>query len=83
MRFSPWRGLVRMLLTLLKGLQNLLFDANRYVRGDAVHALYRIGTPAAKAVLLRYLETTRWCPVTSKESTVLGNVCDISGIRCG
>ena len=53
----------------VEGLQNVLFDDNRYVRGDAVHALYRIGTPAAKAALLRYLATTRWCPLTSKEST--------------
>ena len=53
----------------VEGLQNVLFDANRYVRGDAVHALYRIGTPASKAVLLRHLETTRWCPITSNEST--------------
>ena len=53
----------------VEGLQNMLFDDNRYVRGDAVHALYRIGTPAAKAALLHYLETTRWCPLTSKEST--------------
>lgn len=53
----------------VEGLQNVLFDSNRYVRGDAVHALYRIGTPGAKAVLLRYLETTRWCPLTSREST--------------
>lgn len=53
----------------VEGLQNVLFDGNRYVRGDAVHALYRIGTPAAKAALLRHLETTRWCPLTSKEST--------------
>ena len=53
----------------VEGLQNVLFDGNRYVRGDAVHALYRIGTPAAKAALIRYLETTRWCPLTSKEST--------------
>lgn len=53
----------------VEGLQNMLFDESRYVRGDAVHALYRIGTPEAKAVLLRYLEATRWCPLTSKEST--------------
>ncbi|MYB01093.1 phytanoyl-CoA dioxygenase [Candidatus Poribacteria bacterium] len=53
----------------VEGLQNMLFDANRYVRGDAVHALYRIGTPEAKAVLLRHLQTTRWCPITSSEST--------------
>ena len=51
------------------GLGNVLFDRNRYVRGDAVHALYRIGTPEAKAVLLHHLETTRWCPLTSQEST--------------
>ena len=53
----------------VEGLQNMLFDENRYVRGDAVHALYRIGTPEAKAVLIRHLETTRWCPLTSREST--------------
>ena len=53
----------------VEGLQNMLFDESRYVRGDAVHALYRIGTPEAKAALLRYLEATRWCPLTSKEST--------------
>ena len=51
------------------GLQNMLFDGNRYVRGDAVHALYRIGTPAAKEALLHYLQTTRWCPITTREST--------------
>ena len=53
----------------VEGLQNALFDANRYIRGDALHALYRIGTPEAKSVLLRHLETTRWCPLTSQEST--------------
>ena len=53
----------------VEGLQNLLFDANRYIRGDAVHALYRIGTPEAKSALLRHLQTTRWCPLTSNEST--------------
>ena len=51
------------------GLKNMLFDDNRYVRGDAVHALYRIGTSEAKSVLLRHLQTTRWCPLTSNEST--------------
>ena len=53
----------------VEGLQNMLFDANRYIRGDAVHALYRMGTAEAKAVLLRHLQTTRWCPITSREST--------------
>lgn len=53
----------------VEGLQNVLFDGNRYVRGDAVHALHRIGTPEAKSALLRHLETTRWCPLTSRESS--------------
>ena len=53
----------------VEGLQHKLFDANRYIRGDAVHALYRIGTPEAKSVLLQHLQTTRWCPITSREST--------------
>ena len=53
----------------VEGLQNVLFDANRYIRGDAVHALYRIESPKAKSVLLRHLQTTRWCPITSSEST--------------
>lgn len=51
------------------GLKNLLFHENRYVRGDAVHALYRIGTPQAKSVLLNYLEGTRWCALTNRETT--------------
>lgn len=50
-------------------LQNVLFDTNRYVRGDAVHALHRIGTKEASDVLLRYLTMTRWCPLTTREST--------------
>ena len=50
-------------------LQDVLFDENRYVRGDAVHALHRIGTKDASDVLLRYLTMSRWCPLTSREST--------------
>lgn len=53
----------------VEGLKNVLFDANRYVRGDAVHALHRIGTSEAKSVLLRYLATTRWCPLTTRDSS--------------
>ena len=53
----------------VQGLEKLLFDENRYIRGDAVHALYRIGTPAAKDALLHYLQTTRWCPITNRDST--------------
>ena len=50
-------------------LGGMFSDENRYVRGDTVHALYRIGTPEAKEVLLRFLMRTRWCPLTSREST--------------
>lgn len=53
----------------VEGLENLLFDENRYIRGNAVHALYRIGTPEAKNVLLNYLQSTRWCPITTRDST--------------
>ena len=67
---SIWAGKLRpWAADAVEGLQHKLFDANRYIRGDAVHALYRIGTPEAKSVLLRHLQTTRWCPITSREST--------------
>ena len=50
-------------------LGRMFSDENRYVRGDAVHALYRIGTLEAKEILLQFLMRTRWCPLTSREST--------------
>lgn len=50
-------------------LQNVLYDKNRYVRGDAVHALRRIGTKEASDVLIRHLTTSRWCSLTTKDST--------------
>ena len=50
-------------------LGGMFSDENRYVRGDTVHALYRIDTPEAKEILLRFLMRTRWCPLTSREST--------------
>ena len=50
-------------------LQNVLYDSNRYVRGDAVHALRRIGTEEASDVLIRHLTMSRWCPLTTKDST--------------
>ena len=53
----------------VKALGGMFSDENRYVRGDAVHALYRINTPEAKETLLRFLMRTRWCPLTSREST--------------
>ena len=50
-------------------LGNVLYDEDRYVRGDAAHALLRIGTPKALETVLPFLETSRWCPLTTKEST--------------
>ena len=50
-------------------LQAALSDENRYVRGDAAHVLHRIGTAEAKDVLLHFLITSRWCPLTTREST--------------
>ena len=50
-------------------LEDALYDTNRYVRGDAVHALCRIGTKEASDILLRHLTVTRWCPLTTPDST--------------
>ena len=50
-------------------LKSTLQDENRYVRGQAVHALYRTGTPEAKDILIEHLMTSRWCHSTTKEST--------------
>ena len=43
-----------------------LDDDNRYVRNHSIEALKSIGTPAA---LFDFLDVSRWCPITSKEST--------------
>ena len=48
---------------------SVLFDENRYVRGNATQALVRIGTPRSIAAVVPYLETSRWCPLTTKDST--------------
>jgi hypothetical protein len=53
----------------LEALVGALDHENRYVRNHSVEALKRINTPAATAALLDFLETSRWCPMTSKEST--------------
>lgn len=50
-------------------LKKALYDTNRYASGHAVAALRRIRTPEAVDTLLHWMETTRWCPLTSKEST--------------
>jgi len=50
-------------------LAKALQDDNRYASGHAVTALRQIRTPEAVDTLLAWMETTRWCPFTSKEST--------------
>ena len=46
-----------------------LDDDNRYVRNHSIEALKSIGTPPATAALFDFLAVSRWCPITSKEST--------------
>ena len=41
---------------------------DRYVRGKAVLALRRIGTPEATDLLMEHLITARWCPLTTTKS---------------
>lgn len=50
-------------------LAQALHDDNRYASGHAISALRRIRTPEAIDTLLQWMETTRWCPVTTKDST--------------
>ena len=49
-------------------LSRVLDDENRYVSSHTMAALQRIGTPEAEAVMLDFLSTARWCPLTTKES---------------
>lgn len=46
-----------------------LQDDNRYVRNHSAAALRSIGTPQATAALVDFLELSRWCPITTKDST--------------
>jgi hypothetical protein len=46
-----------------------LHDDNRYVRNHSVEALKSIDTPQARSALFSFLELSRWCPITNKEST--------------
>ena len=41
-------------------LADAMRDSNHYVRGFAVHALYRIGTAEALGAALQRLQTLRW-----------------------
>ena len=42
---------------------------NRYVSGHSITALQRIGTTEAQTALIDYLSASRWCSMTTKEST--------------
>jgi hypothetical protein len=46
----------------------LYFDQNRYVNGNALLALERIGTSEALKIILDYLKTSRWCAKTNASS---------------
>lgn len=50
------------------GLIERLADENRYVRHNAILALQRIATPEALQVLWDEMSTSRWCPITTKET---------------
>jgi HEAT repeat protein len=51
-------------------LAEALYDTdNRYVSGHSVTALQRIGTAEAQMALFDYLSASRWCSMTTKEST--------------
>lgn len=50
-------------------LAKALEDSNRYVRNHSAEALRHIGTPAAQQALMDFLLVSRWCPITTKEST--------------
>lgn len=50
-------------------LARALQDNNRYVRNHSAEALRHIGTPGAQQALMDFLLVSRWCPITTKEST--------------
>ena len=50
-------------------LAKALWDEDRYVRDNTIHALKRIDTPEAESALFDYLLMARWCPVTNRQST--------------
>ena len=50
-------------------LAKALWDPDRYVRDNTIHALKRIDTPGAESALFDYLLMARWCPITNRAST--------------
>lgn len=71
-RFNAVYGLAKFgaeATSALPVLTDALSDDNRYVRGHATIALEQLGTPEALKTLLHHFHTTRWCPLTTREST--------------
>lgn len=50
-------------------LARALEDPNRYVRNHSAEALRHINTPRSQQALMDFLLVSRWCPITTKEST--------------
>ena len=52
----------------LEALREMLEDDNRYNRFYAAYGLKQVGTPDARAILLRALFNSRWCSITTKDN---------------
>lgn len=73
-RFNAAYGLAKFrekAVAAVPALATALTDDNRYVRGHATIALEQLGSasPTALKTLLHHFQTTRWCPITTREST--------------
>ncbi|MBB6050123.1 HEAT repeat domain-containing protein [Armatimonas rosea] len=73
-RFNAAYGLAKFrekAVSAVPALASALTDQNRYVRGHATIALEQLGSasPEALKTLLHHFHTTRWCPLTTRESS--------------
>lgn len=71
-RFQAGLALTRMAehaAAAIPALKQALNDPNRYVSAISAKALERIRSEEALDVLLPFLQTARWCPVTTAQST--------------
>lgn len=71
-RFNAAYGLAKFRLeaeAAVPALAKALEDENRYVRGHATIALEQIGSPEALRLLLHHYQASRWCPLTTRESS--------------
>ena len=73
-RFNAAYGLAKFrerAVVAVPALTQALTDENRYVRGHATIALEQLGSasPDALKALIHHFHTTRWCPITTREST--------------